>query len=203
VAPWTRESVEAKQKRNEIARDMPACVGISATIVLVNRTPKDRQGAPLDDVAKGIIEQLQQDGRRSYAEIGEQLGVVTATVRTRVQQMIADEVVEIVGVPDPWKLGVGFFVTVALTLEPGYGDHVADLLSMRDEISYLSVAVSGCDVLAEVSLDDAQEYLRYREEVLGTLPGFRDVRPFLMANVRKVNYRMSSALPRPAGSAPD
>ena len=38
--------------------------------------PRDRvPTAPLDDVSKAIIEQLQQDGRRPYAAIGKAVGL--------------------------------------------------------------------------------------------------------------------------------
>ena len=37
----------------------------------------------LDAVSKAIIEQLQTDGRRSYAEIGKAVGLSEAAVRQR------------------------------------------------------------------------------------------------------------------------
>ena len=48
----------------------------------------DRNGGPLDNVSKAIIEQLQQDGRRSYAAIGKVVGLSEAAVRQRVQRLI-------------------------------------------------------------------------------------------------------------------
>ena len=50
--------------------------------------PKRGPGAQLDDVSKQIIEQLQQDGRRSYAAIGKEVGLSEAAVRQRVQRLI-------------------------------------------------------------------------------------------------------------------
>ena len=41
----------------------------------------------LDDLSKQIIEQLQQDGRRSYAAIGKAVGLSEAAVRQRVQRL--------------------------------------------------------------------------------------------------------------------
>jgi len=40
-----------------------------------------------DDISKQIIEQLQQDGRRSYAAIGKAVGLSEAAVRQRVQRL--------------------------------------------------------------------------------------------------------------------
>ena len=59
----------------------------------------------LDDVSKAIIEQLQQDGRRSYAEIGKAVGLSEAAVRQRVQKLQDAGVMQVVAVTDPLKLG--------------------------------------------------------------------------------------------------
>ena len=50
-----------------------------------------RSDAPhhhLDEVSKAIIEQLQADGRRSYAAIGKAVGLSEAAVRQRVQRLV-------------------------------------------------------------------------------------------------------------------
>ena len=62
-------------------------------------------GAALDHVSKQIIEQLQQDGRRSYAAIGKAVGLSEAAVRQRVQRLVDAGVMQIVAVTDPMTLG--------------------------------------------------------------------------------------------------
>ena len=59
----------------------------------------------LDGISKRIIEQLQQDGRRSYAAIGKAVGLSEAAVRQRVQRLIDAGVMQIVAVTDPLTLG--------------------------------------------------------------------------------------------------
>src|SRR4051812_47968954 len=59
----------------------------------------------LDDVSKAIIEQLQTDGRRSYAEIGKAVGLSEAAVRQRVQKLQESGVMQVVAVTDPMQLG--------------------------------------------------------------------------------------------------
>src|SRR4029078_8231682 len=62
--------------------------------------------ALLDDVGQVIIEQLQQDGRRSYATIGKAVGLSEAPVRQRVQKLIEADVVQIVAFTDPIQVGL-------------------------------------------------------------------------------------------------
>ena len=56
-------------------------------------------------MSKAIIEQLQQDGRRSYAAIGKVVGLSEAAVRQRVQRLIDSGVMQVVAVTDPLELG--------------------------------------------------------------------------------------------------
>src|SRR5213079_2210477 len=102
----------------------------------------------LDDVSMAIIEQLQQDGRRSYAAIGKVVGLSEAAVRQRVQRLTDSGVMQVVAVTDPMELGfarqamVGVRVTGAI--EP-----VADAIAALDEVDYVVVTAGSYDVLAE------------------------------------------------------
>ena len=64
-------------------------------------SPATRGNHVLDDVSKSIIEQLQQDGRRSYASIGKAVGLSEAAVRQRVQRLSDAGIMQIVAVTDP------------------------------------------------------------------------------------------------------
>ena len=64
-----------------------------------------RATVTLDEVSKAIIEQLQQDGRRSYAAIGKVVGLSEAAVRQRVQRLTESGVMQVVAVTDPLQLG--------------------------------------------------------------------------------------------------
>ena len=68
---------------------------------------RDRQQAPvvLDAVSRHLIDQLQHDGRRSYAAIGKAVGLSEAAVRQRVQRLIDVGAMQIVAVTDPMSLG--------------------------------------------------------------------------------------------------
>jgi Lrp/AsnC family transcriptional regulator, regulator for asnA, asnC and gidA len=144
----------------------------------------------LDDLDFSILDQLQDDGRRSFREIGKRLGVAPATVRTRLPQLVGEGVVEIVAVPNPWKLGVGYFAVVALRIDPDRVDDAATVMAARDESSWVGIAVSGCELMCEVAVASPQDFAEYREQVLAKLPGYRDLEVFFMADVRKVRYRL-------------
>src|SRR6201747_2175010 len=90
----------------------------------------------LDDVSKAIIEQLQVDGRRSYAEIGKAVGLSEAAVRQRVQKLTESGVMQIVAVTDPMQLG---FYRQAMIGVRVTGDTrtVADKLAAMPAVDYV------------------------------------------------------------------
>ena len=85
------------------------------------REPRRPHAGPprtqIDAVSKAIIEQLQQDGRRSYASIGESSGISEDAVRKRVTQLIEAGVMQIVAVTDPLQLGFARQAMIGVIVE--------------------------------------------------------------------------------------
>src|SRR5256886_16154512 len=92
----------------------------------------------LDEISKRIIEQLQQDGRRSYAAIGKAVGLSEAAVRQRVQRLTDAGVMQIVAVTDPMMLGFHRQTMIGIKCE-GDLERVADHLAGMDEIDYVVI----------------------------------------------------------------
>src|SRR5271170_6270348 len=90
-------------------------------------------GVVPDDISKQIIEQLQQDGRRSYAAIGKAVGLSEAAVRQRVQRMQDAGVMQIVAVTDPLTLGFRRQAMIAIKID-GDLDKVAGQLADRKSV---------------------------------------------------------------------
>src|SRR5438477_5997220 len=112
----------------------------------------------LDGTAKQIIEQLQQDGRRSYAAIGKAVGLSEAAVRQRVQRLIDGGVMQIVAVTDPMTLGFRRQTMIGIKCE-GDLERVADHLAHMDEIDYVVITSCSFDILVESVCEDDDHLL--------------------------------------------
>src|SRR4249919_3876268 len=110
-------------------------------------------GVVPDDVSKQIIEQLQQDGRRSYAAIGKAVGLSEAAVRQRVQRLADTGVLQIVAVTDPLTLGFRRQAMSGIRCE-GDLERIAAHLAVLDEIDYVVITAGSFDLLAEVVCED-------------------------------------------------
>jgi Lrp/AsnC family transcriptional regulator for asnA, asnC and gidA len=148
---------------------------------------RERPPVSLDPVAKSIIEQLQQDGRRSYAAIGKAVGLSEAAVRQRVQRLLDQGVVQIVAVTDP--LQVGFNRQAMIGIRTTGDVHlVADALAAITEVDYVVITAGSFDVIAEVVCEDDDHLLDLLTNQIRTLPGVRSTETFVYLKLNKQHY---------------
>jgi Lrp/AsnC family transcriptional regulator, regulator for asnA, asnC and gidA len=149
---------------------------------------RERSQAPivLDVVSRHIIEQLQQDGRRSYAAIGKAVGLSEAAVRQRVQRLIDLGAMQIVAVTDPMSLGFRRQTMIGIRCN---GDlrRVADLLAGMDAIDYVVITAGSFDLLIEVVCEDDDQLLEILSEVR-SLPGVTTTETFVYLKLHKQTY---------------
>ena len=70
----------------------------------------------LDAVDEAIVAVLQEDGRRSYGEIGDAVGLSEAATRQRVNRLRESGAMRIVAVTDPVALGREVVATIGLRI---------------------------------------------------------------------------------------
>jgi Lrp/AsnC family transcriptional regulator, regulator for asnA, asnC and gidA len=143
-------------------------------------------GTVLDAVSKQIIEQLQQDGRRSYAAIGKAIGLSEAAVRQRVQRLQEAGVMQIVAVTDPLKLGFRRQAMIGLRCD-GDLQQVADQLAGMAEIDYVVVTAGSFDLLIEVVCEDDDHLLEILGKVRAT-PSVTSSETFVYLKLCKQTY---------------
>jgi Lrp/AsnC family transcriptional regulator, regulator for asnA, asnC and gidA len=141
----------------------------------------------LDDVSKGIIEQLQEDGRRSYAEIGKAVGLSEAAVRQRVQKLTDAGVMQVVAVTDPMQLG---FYRQAMIGIRATGDttKVAEQLSVIPEIDYVVLTAGSFDVLAEVVCESDEDLIELLNHRIRAIEGVLSTETFVYLKLQKQFY---------------
>ena len=140
----------------------------------------------LDDISKEIIEQLQQDGRRSYAAIGKAVGLSEAAVRQRVQRLIDGGAMQIVAVTDPMTLGFRRQTMIGVRCG-GDLERVADQLAAMDEIDYVVIIAGSFDLLIEVVCEDDDQLLEILSRVR-SIPSVTATETFVYLKLRKQTY---------------
>jgi Lrp/AsnC family transcriptional regulator for asnA, asnC and gidA len=143
-------------------------------------------GSGIDGISKQIIEQLQQDGRRSYAAIGKAVGLSEAAVRQRVQRLLETGIMQIVGVTDPLMLGFSRQAMIAVKCE-GDLEKVADHLADMEEIDYVVITAGSFDILVELVCESDDQMLEMLNRIR-SVPTVTSTESFVYLKLRKQTY---------------
>ena len=145
----------------------------------------------LDDTSKKLVELLQQDGRRSYAELGKAVGLSEAAARQRVQKLLDAQIMQIVAVTDPMGLG---FHRVAMIGVKTTGDTrlVADAIAALPAVSYLVLSAGSFDILAELVCEDDADLIDLLNSRIRTIDGVASTETFVYLELQKQKYGLGT-----------
>jgi len=156
---------------------------------------EDRSGFELINSAPGVLDApdrkiislLQQDGRRSYGAIAEEVGLSEAAVRRRVQRLRDSGTMQIVAITDPLQLGYGREALIGIRV---HGDVrlVADKVAAIDEANYVVMTAGSFDIIAEVIAEDDNDLVHLLNDSIRSIPGVTEVETFLYLKLAKQTY---------------
>ena len=150
--------------------------------------PRGESGAiSLDATAKRIIEQLQEDGRRSYASIGKAVGLSEAAVRQRVGRLLESGAIQIVAVTDPLQLGFRRQSMIGIRAGGDLGP-LGDALSALPEVDYVVTTAGSFDLLVEVVCEDDGDLLALINDSIRPIDGVLSTETFIYAKLQKQLY---------------
>ena len=138
-------------------------------------------------MSKGIIEQLQNDGRMPYAAIGKAVGLSEAAVRQRVQRLLDNGVMQIVAVTDPVQMGFARQAMIGIHAE-GDLDPIAEKLSHMSEVDYVILTAGSFDVMVEVVCESDDHLLELLSKRIRGIPGVRGTESFVYLRLHKQTY---------------
>lgn len=142
----------------------------------------------LDDQSKRIIELLQEDGRRSFTDIGRIVGLSEAAVRQRYLRLVEAGVLEITAVTNPMQLGFHRQAMVGITVS-GDLDAVAAQVSALPEVDYLLVTAGGFDLMAEVLCEDDEQLITVVNKGIRAIDGVEATHVYMYLRLVKQFYR--------------
>lgn len=118
-----------------------------------------------------ILSHLQEDGRRKFTDIAKSVGVTEGTVRKRAARLIEDDVIRIMGLVDPHKVGFDAPAMIHVSVTPPYLDEAAQEIKEFPEVSYLLMVSGEYDLLVEVRCRDREHLASFIRDKLQKVVG--------------------------------
>lgn len=142
----------------------------------------------LDQTDREIIDLLQKDGRMPFLTIANQLGLAEGTVRRRVARLLDEGILRIVGVTDPFKIGLSTVAIVGLKVERPLIDETARALAAMPEVRYVALSTGTFDLVVQVAVANNDELLTFLIKKLSDIPGILNTGTSLVLKVAKENF---------------
>jgi DNA-binding Lrp family transcriptional regulator len=137
---------------------------------------------PLDPTDEALVALLRDNGRLSFAEVGQAMRLSESAVRRRLDGLVSSGRIHPVTLVEARLLGFQTQAFVWLNLTPGSLEEAARTLAGCLEVRYLAATVGEADLFFELVLPTQQDLYRFRTEVVGHLAGVTGMR--VAINVR-------------------
>ena len=160
-------------------------------VALPSAQSAGRSGLLRDSTTEGIIDALQQNGRRSYADIGRAVGLPEAAVRQRVQRMVDAGIMQIVAVTDPMQLGFARQAMIGIRCT-GDATRLAEQLAEIEAVDYVVLTAGSFDAIVEVVCEDDDDLLDLLNTRIRALPEVISTETLLYLKLVKQQYNWGS-----------
>ena len=142
----------------------------------------------LDEIDRAVIAAMQKDGRASFAQIAEQMGVSAGMIRLRYNRLAEQGYLRVVAITNPLRMGYKSMAMIGLRVDGAKLLEAAEKISKLDEVIYLVVTSGRFDIFAEVVCRDHEHLLEFISAKLSTVEGVRDTESFMHLKIAKEIY---------------
>jgi len=135
-----------------------------------------------------IVFVLRSIEEMSVEETAQWLNIPEATVRRRMKRLLDERVMQIVAVPDPYKIGYDTHAIIGLRVQPGKITDVIAVLHPLPEIRYIGVTAGTYDVVVEALFESNDELRHFLTDTLGRIDGLQGTETSYVLDVMKRIY---------------
>ncbi len=172
IQPAKKRNIKSKKKRiqaNDLYKDLSKSIELNET---------DRI----------IITLLQENGRRTNADIARAVKMSESTVKNRLDRLINQGFLNIQAILNPNSVGYHVDVVIGIKVQPGQLYRVGESLLNLNKVIYLSYHSGRFDILIEVLFQNTEEFFLFIAETLGQIPGIQSNERFHILRTERINY---------------
>ena len=143
-----------------------------------------------DELDLKLIQELQKDGRMSHVDLAKKLGVVEGTVRKRIRNLVGNNIIKTITIPNLRKLGYNFMSFMALEVRMANLREIAENLAKKPNVCYLAFVTGRYDMVAFVMTRSPEELSYFIEKEISAIPGIRRTETFVNLEILKGGWPM-------------
>ncbi|AEM77735.1 Lrp/AsnC family transcriptional regulator [Thermoanaerobacter wiegelii] len=128
----------------------------------------------LDELDFEIMRILQTDGRKSFREIAHILGKPESTIRLRYNQLVANNILRVVAIPDPKQVGFEVMAILCLKVDVVYLQEVAETLAKVEEVRFIAYTSGRYDLIVEIYMKSNDDLIKFMTGFLPQIKGIKE-----------------------------
>ena len=132
-----------------------------------------------------LIEELQKNGKQSYVDLSNKMGVVEGTIRNRVNELLYKNLIKIVALPNLYQLGYSLICIMALEVKMSDLEKVGEYLAKKPNICYLAFVTGRYDLIAIIVARSPKELSRFIKEEISVMPSILRTETFVNLDIIK------------------
>jgi Lrp/AsnC family transcriptional regulator for asnA, asnC and gidA len=142
----------------------------------------------LDSLDLEIIRHLQQDGRKSFAQIAAELKISPSSVQQRANRLIKDGAIVIKGIVHPADIEDVVMAMVAIKADGTKLHAVAQAMSRLPEVRWVVICAGQYDILLELVCENNEHLLHILSNKISVIEGVRETITFPYLEITKRTY---------------
>jgi len=148
----------------------------------------------IDGLDAKIIAILQSDGRITNTEIAKSLDVSEATIRGRIKRLIEDEIIQIVAVSNPLKLGFEITGDLYISVDMSKMKNVINAIRKFKELWYIVITTGRSNLNAEFVVKNLEELHDLIYNRISRIDGVEQVETAVIMKYVKRRYDFGTSL---------
>ncbi len=154
-----------------------------------------KKNRTLDHIDCEIIRALQKNGRISNTEMAKQIDISEATVRTRLNRLIKNEIIQIVAVSNPLKLGFKIIGHLRIHVDTGKIEYAVTHLKRIKALWFIVITTGGnTGVDAEFAVKSMADLNDLLLTQISSIEGVTNIETTLTLDFVKRRYDWGTAL---------
>ena len=139
-----------------------------------------------------LIAKLEENGRASYIELAQALGINPSTVAKRVQSLLNEDIVSIKAIPNPYKMGFTANAIIAINMCMTRIDELCDRLKNNLNINQLVTAFGRFNLIIGVHYPNWDGVLNFISTELSEIADIYEIQTFFVKEIKKRYYGFES-----------
>jgi Lrp/AsnC family transcriptional regulator for asnA, asnC and gidA len=147
----------------------------------------------LDKVDRRMVGLLQQDGRMPIVTLAKELGISETTARMRLKRLINEELIKVVAVSNPLRLGFQINGNLKLSIQLNKKDAILKALKEIDALNYVALTTGGSDIDIDFIAGSLNEFKTLIFEKISQIDGVNSAETSLIVEIVKNTWDYGTA----------